>query len=312
MLDTKALAQATATIFKTLLDERMTPLLARIDALEQRALVEPQDGKDGRDGVDGKDADIDEIRAMVADFVASAVPDAVKAAVDALPPPERGEKGDKGDKGDRGDDGTAGERGRDGIDGKDGVGLSDAMIDRSGELVITMTDGRMKNLGVIVGKDGEQGQPGADGRDGRDGHDVDDITVVQDGALVTLEFQVGDTRTIFDLELPTGPAGENGKDAYAGEARGLYDPAACYRKMDVVSFNGSEWRAKQDDPGELPGAGWMLSASKGKRGERGERGLDGQAGNTPVAQYLRGNELVTTLSDGFELTADLSDIIQRD
>lgn len=309
MLDTKALAQATATIFKTLLDERMTPLLARIDALEQRAAIEPQDGKDGRDGVDGKDADIGEIRAMLAELVAGTVPDAVKAAVDALPPPERGEKGDKGD---RGEDGAAGERGQDGIDGKDGVGLSDAMIDRSGELVLTMTDGRMKNLGVIVGKDGEQGRPGVDGRDGRDGQDVDDITVTQDGALVTLSFQVGDTRTIFDLELPAGPAGENGRDAYAGEARGLYDPDGHYRKMDVVSFNGSEWRAKQDEPGELPGPGWMLSASKGKRGERGERGLDGQAGNTPVAQYLRGTELVTTLSDGLELTADLSEIMQRD
>jgi hypothetical protein len=42
----------------------------------------------------------------------------------------------------------------------------------------------------------------------------------------------------------------------------------------VVAFNGSEWRAMVDDPGPLPGPGWMLGA-KGARGKRGERGPPG-------------------------------------
>jgi HK97 family phage portal protein len=68
-----------------------------------------------------------------------------------------------------------------------------------------------------------------------------------------------------------GERGERGEPGYSGSARGLFDPAAQYRAMDVVTFNGSEWRAKIDAPGELPGPGWVLGA-KGSRGKRGERG----------------------------------------
>jgi hypothetical protein len=45
--------------------------------------------------------------------------------------------------------------------------------------------------------------------------------------------------------------------------------------MDVVSFNGSEWRAIVDNPGTLPGPDWMLGA-KGARGKRGDRGPPGE------------------------------------
>src|SRR5690606_5430207 len=34
-----------------------------------------------------------------------------------------------------------------------GVGLAGAMINRSGELVITLSDGKLENLGLVVGKD---------------------------------------------------------------------------------------------------------------------------------------------------------------
>jgi hypothetical protein len=47
-----------------------------------------------------------------------------------------------------------------------------------------------------------------------------------------------------------------------------------------VTFNGSEWRAKEDDPGAIPGAGWAMAAvrgSRGKAGEKGERGPPGPA-----------------------------------
>ena len=57
-----------------------------------------------------------------------------------------------------------------------------------------------------------------------------------------------------------------------GRARGLHNPAETYFAMDVVSFNGSEWRAIRDDPGELPGSGWHLGA-KGARGKPGPPGV---------------------------------------
>lgn len=75
-----------------------------------------------------------------------------------------------------------------------------------------------------------------------------------------------------------GEAGPMGPVGYAGAARGLFDETASYRSLDRVALNGSEWIARKDDPGPLPGDGWMLSARAGSRGERGERGPRGEPG----------------------------------
>jgi hypothetical protein len=72
-----------------------------------------------------------------------------------------------------------------------------------------------------------------------------------------------------------GPPGPPGGPGYGGRACGLYNAGAPYRAMDVVSFNGSEWRAVVDNPGTLPGPDWMLGA-KGARGKRGDRGPPGE------------------------------------
>ena len=94
-----------------------------------------------------------------------------------------------------------------------------------------------------------------------------------------------------------GPIGEPG---YGGRACGLYSATAVYRAMDVVAFNGSEWRANRDDPGPLPGDGWQLGAKgvrgdKGARGDKGERGKDGTGIDDVVID--RG-VLVVKLTDG--------------
>jgi len=185
--------------------------------------------------------------------------------------------------------------GRDGIDGLNGK------------------DGAPGPQGPVgeKGDTGEIGKQGPAGERGRDGRDVDEILVNQDGKTVEFTFKLGEIHTIFEVEMPEGPQGPegpkgaDGKDAYPGEAKGLHDPKAEYRAMDVVSFNGSEWRAKYDNPGELPGPGWMLSATKGKRGERGEKGEAGKDGASIVAQYTKGNSLVTTLSNGEEISTTL-------
>jgi hypothetical protein len=74
------------------------------------------DGKDGRDGADGASVDPADVARMVSEavalippapagkdadpeLVAALVDEKVRAAVEALPPPEKGEKGDKGDAG---------------------------------------------------------------------------------------------------------------------------------------------------------------------------------------------------------------------
>lgn len=86
--------------------------------------------------------------------------DAAVKTVAGFMPPEKGEKGDAGERG---------ENGADGRDGADGIGISDAIIDADGALVLTFTDGRTKTLGVVRGEKGEKGDAGADGRDGAPG-----------------------------------------------------------------------------------------------------------------------------------------------
>jgi hypothetical protein len=80
-----------------------------------------------------------------------------------------------------------------------------------------------------------------------------------------------------------GECGIPGPSGYVGQARGKWNADGEYRAMDVVALNGSEWRAIRDDPGPLPGDGWMLGAKgmkgdKGAAGDRGERGIPGPPG----------------------------------
>lgn len=76
---------------------------------------------------------------------------------------------------------------------------------------------------------------------------------------------------------------ERGRDSPKGEVRGAYDAAQDYRQFDLVCWHGSEWRAKVDNPGELPGDGWALAAQRGSRGKDGERGLQGPPGSAAAA-----------------------------
>ena len=61
-----------------------------------------------------------------------------------------------------------------GCGGKDGVGIKRTRINDKGELIITYTNGKSENLGVVVGQNGEDGQDGADGEDGQNGEDGQD------------------------------------------------------------------------------------------------------------------------------------------
>ena len=98
-----------------------------------------------------------------------------------------------------------------------------------------------------------------------------------------------------------GPPGAPGEAPYVGEVCGLFDPEREYRKYDLVSLHGVEWRAKCDAPGPLPGEGWALGSQAGERGKRGEIGPRGERG-TPAASIsewrVRDYRAVPVMSDG--------------
>jgi hypothetical protein len=113
-----------------------------------------------------------------------------------------------------------------------------------------------------------------------------DLVVTNDGALYQAERDTAATPPHTDWRCITR-AGRDGKDALNFSIEGTYDPAARYRRLSIVTLNGSSFVARHDDPGSCPGDGWQLLASAGRRGqqgpkgERGERGLMGPLAVTP-------------------------------
>lgn len=174
-------------------------------------------------------------------------------ALEARPIVERGEKGEKGDRGEQGEP------------GRDGVGNAGALIDRSGVLVLTLTDGTTRDLGVVVGKDGvdgkdgEQGPPGVDGKDGDDGLGWDEMDehLDDDGRTVVRTYRRGDQvkefRHKFAVVLD----------------RGVFKVGETYDKGDSVTWGGSTWIAQVETAAKPDSAdsGWRLAVKKGRDGK---------------------------------------------
>lgn len=181
----------------------------------------------------------------------------------------------------------------------------------------------------------KDGAPGADGVNGADGARGEQGPVGPPGLFVPprpykagaityrgeLVYHEGSTFAAL-VDTPATPphadfqpVAYRGRDAYPGRALGLFDPTRTdYRAMDVVSLNGSEWRAITDNPGPCPGEGWMLGAkgSKGKpgdKGDKGDRGPPGPAGDGFVHVDRIEHTLVFSRADGSAVTIDLGTLI---
>jgi integrin beta 3 len=183
------------------------------------------------------------------------------------------------------------------------------------ERLAALTRERLANL-----KDGAPGRDGVNGKDGAPGLPGERGEPGPAGGFeVPANFKAGQITYAGKLIYHEGstfyalrdtaatpphadfqPIAHRGRDAYAGRAHGLFDEKAEYRAMDVVTLNGSEWRAVKDNPGPCPGDGWMLGAkgTKGKPGDRGEKGERGDPGIGFVHVERAGNSLVFTRSDG--------------
>jgi len=161
-------------------------------------------------------------------------------------------------KGDPGVPGSPGEPGAPGEKGADGLGLAGAMIDRDGSLLITMTNGEVKSLGKVVGKDGQNGS------DGKDGLSLEsfDLEYLPDSHEIALKA-VCQGRT-KELRYPAGGI----------RAKGYWREGTKAVAGDAWVNDGSLWIAVKDcqsKPG-LNDEGWIIAARKGRDGERGTPG----------------------------------------
>jgi hypothetical protein len=105
-----------------------------------------------------------------------------------------------------------------------------------------------------------------------------DLVVAGDGGLHQAERDTAATPPHVDWRCITR-AGRDGKDALNFRIEGTYDPAAKYRRLSIVTLNGSSFVARHDDPGACPGDRWQLLASAGKRGQQGLKGERGERGS---------------------------------
>lgn len=255
------------------------------------ALPPAKDGRDGKDGADGKSIEPQEVEALINQKVEARFAEAEDRCVervadrvigriseessrklielvDAWPKPRDGERGEKGEAGENGRDGA------DGINGKDGVGMSSMLIDREGNLIATMTDGSIRGLGVVIGKDGLPGKDGTDGKDGRDGFSLEDFNaeMMEDGRTVLLTFARGDVSKSVQLRF------------HIPLDRGVYKSDAAYVQGDGVTYGGSFFIAQKDAPEGKPGssADWRLSVKHGRDGKDGKDGAKGEKGDQGI------------------------------
>lgn len=263
--DGKAFGAEIVGVVKGYLEKEMAPLRSRIDALEKHieAIPAPVD----------LSGDLEELKAALEGIVIPEIPqlpelpdfaamidEVVRAAVSVIPFPQNGKSvsvedlvpiiSSEIDK--RVGELPVAKDGKDGIDGKDGVGLAGALIDRNGELVVTLTDGATKSLGPVVGRDGE-------GKPGLDGFGFDDLDVVYDGEKTfTLRFVQGERIKEFSFAMPVVLD------------RGVYREGNSYKAGDAVTWAGSVWIAQKETAAK-PDAGndWRLSVKRGRDGKDG-------------------------------------------
>jgi collagen type III alpha len=196
-----------------------------LDGKDGSAGLDGKDGTAGRDGVDGKD----------------------------------GAHGLDGKDGSAGLDGKDGAPGQDGVDGKegmigekgdrgrDGVGLAGALIGRDGQLLVTLSNGDILDLGPVSGKDGLG---------------FEDMTeeLADDGRTIIRRYQRGDQvkefRHTFAIVLD----------------RGIWKDGT-YQVGDGVTWGGSFWIAQKQTTlkPQTPEAhdDWRLAVKKGRDGKDG-------------------------------------------
>lgn len=273
--DGKAFGQEIVEAVKSHMAGALSPIIAKMDALEKRIAELPEPPKDI--GVKA-----DEVRQMIED------------AISAIPPAEPGKSADPEEtaalvRGEVEKAIAAIDKPRDGksvtveelaplVDAtvsravaaiprpKDGLDAVEFLRGPEGNLIVTMSNGMVRDLGKFVGKDGIDCDMSAVERSiadkvaaipkPQDGLGFDDLDMVETEKGVFLQFKRGDV--VKDFRLPVVLD------------RGVYKEGVTYQKGDGATWAGSFWIA-QEETSEKPdtGKGWRLAVKRGRDGRDG-------------------------------------------
>jgi len=220
-----------------------------------------------------------------------------------------GEPGPAGPQGPPGENGKDGQNGKDGKDGKDG----ETVAGPTGEAGEKGDKGDRGDTGERGerGERGEAGEPGPIGKiyapeEWRERVHYEGELTYRNGSTWCAKCDTGRAPPHEDWGL----VALAGRDGRSGEPRGGWNAEEQYFQLDRVTLNGSEWVAKYDDPGPLPGNGWMLGAQRA-RGRPGDRGEQGPPGIGIKTARLNEWSLVLVLADGTECGLDLRPLFER-
>lgn len=225
-------------------------LVERIIGERIAALPEPKKGDpgdDGKDGKDGKDAD--------PELVALACTAAVQRAIAAIPVPKDGRDGVDGKDGPAGPEGQRGEPGigakgdpgPEGRPGRDAADIAGAFQSVDGKCLLTVTDGRIFDLGTIRGKDG------LNGKDGISAEDLNLIGEFDGDRTLTIIHDDNDRRKeLVKCRFPVPIH------------RGLWIHDKAYEQCDCVTYDGSTYQALKDTTEPPKTADWRLIVKRGQ------------------------------------------------
>ena len=124
----------------------------------------------------------------------------------------QGLKGETGPQGPKGEQGSEGPKGETGAQGQDGVSIAKTEINNKGELIITLSDNTIFNLGAVIGPKGDAGEQGLQGEQGKTGASAYEIALEmgfkgdKESWLDTLKGEPGQT----GQQGPEGPQGPKG------------------------------------------------------------------------------------------------------
>lgn len=251
-----AIVKGIVTEVRAQLAPQLMQLDLRTKALEQRA---PQDGSNGRDGVDGRPGTDgrDGRDAPTLEELRPLIQGTVTQALAAVPKV------------------------------KDGISVTGALIDRAGHLVLTRSEGAPIDVGMVTGATGPTGEPGRDGKDAAfkgaimlKVHDARTFEWCWSADGTPVEIRDAADKVIpsrFTLPIPIH------KDVWR---------AGAYDAHDIVTHDGSEWRAKTATT-TRPGNGasdWVLIVKRGAQGPKGETGPAGPPGRDLTSMTFDGTK----------------------
>jgi hypothetical protein len=140
-----------------------------------------------------------------------------------------------------GDPGPVGPAGVPGVKGDPGFGLAGAFIDQTGQLCLTLSNGELRSVGLVVGADG---------------FDLSDFSATYDGERgVTLKFESGKMKREFTFHLPVVIH------------RGFWQAGRKAKAGDAWTADGSLWIAKYDTdlkPCYANRNAWTMAARRGR------------------------------------------------